>query len=273
MSSRSDPSIARSPNASARCRTPTWAGPAARREPRALGDRRRHRPAGAPRAPGPRFRLPEPADRLAQREGLVQTAPGATSACARSPSPTAGRRERALLDERSDALARDLLAPLSPAQRAKLVGRWRPSSACSPPGWSRSPPRNRERRRRATASRVLQGARRPLRGRIRLEGEPADRRRQSSSSPGCAGSRSAAARSSSPTATSSACGSPRRRAGSASGGGCCTSSSALARTDVARLETNRALQEAIALYRASGYEEVAPFNDEPYAHHWFEKRL
>ena len=47
----------------------------------------------------------------------------------------------------------------------------------------------------------------------------------------------------------------------------------LSRTKVARLETNRALQEAIQLYRASGYEEVAPFNDEPYAHHWFEKHL
>ncbi|WP_327590177.1 MarR family winged helix-turn-helix transcriptional regulator [Nonomuraea sp. NBC_00507] len=40
-----------------------------------------------------------------------------------------------------------------------------------------------------------------------------------------------------------------------------------------RLETNRSLTEAIALYRASGYREVEPFNDEPYAHHWFEKRL
>lgn len=40
-----------------------------------------------------------------------------------------------------------------------------------------------------------------------------------------------------------------------------------------RLETNRALTEAIALYRDSGYVEVAAFNDEPYAHHWFEKRL
>jgi DNA-binding MarR family transcriptional regulator/GNAT superfamily N-acetyltransferase len=39
------------------------------------------------------------------------------------------------------------------------------------------------------------------------------------------------------------------------------------------LETNRALTEAIALYRSAGYVEVAPFNDEPYAHHWFEKRL
>jgi DNA-binding MarR family transcriptional regulator/GNAT superfamily N-acetyltransferase len=42
---------------------------------------------------------------------------------------------------------------------------------------------------------------------------------------------------------------------------------------VLRLETNRALTEAIALYRRAGYLEVAAFNDEPYAHHWFEKRL
>jgi DNA-binding MarR family transcriptional regulator len=42
---------------------------------------------------------------------------------------------------------------------------------------------------------------------------------------------------------------------------------------VVQLETNRALTEAIALYRATGYREVAPFNDETYAHHWFEKRL
>jgi DNA-binding MarR family transcriptional regulator/GNAT superfamily N-acetyltransferase len=40
-----------------------------------------------------------------------------------------------------------------------------------------------------------------------------------------------------------------------------------------RLETNRALTEAIGLYRAAGYREVAPFNDEYYAHHWFEKTL
>jgi DNA-binding MarR family transcriptional regulator/GNAT superfamily N-acetyltransferase len=38
-----------------------------------------------------------------------------------------------------------------------------------------------------------------------------------------------------------------------------------------RLETNRTLEEGQALYRKCGYLEVAPFNDEPYAHHWFEK--
>ena len=40
-----------------------------------------------------------------------------------------------------------------------------------------------------------------------------------------------------------------------------------------RHETNRALGEAISLYRTAGYREVAPFSDEPYAHHWFEKTL
>ena len=40
-----------------------------------------------------------------------------------------------------------------------------------------------------------------------------------------------------------------------------------------QLETNRTLSEAQALSRKDGYEEVAPFNAEPYAHDWFEKRL
>lgn len=42
---------------------------------------------------------------------------------------------------------------------------------------------------------------------------------------------------------------------------------------VLHLETNGALTEAIQLYRRSGYQEVEAFNSEPYAHHWFEKRL
>jgi DNA-binding MarR family transcriptional regulator len=40
-----------------------------------------------------------------------------------------------------------------------------------------------------------------------------------------------------------------------------------------RLETNRSLTAAIRLYRSAGYVEVPPFNADPYAHHWFEKRL
>jgi ribosomal protein S18 acetylase RimI-like enzyme len=40
-----------------------------------------------------------------------------------------------------------------------------------------------------------------------------------------------------------------------------------------RLDTNRALTETIALCRATGWTEIQRFNEEPYADHWFEKRL
>jgi DNA-binding MarR family transcriptional regulator/GNAT superfamily N-acetyltransferase len=40
-----------------------------------------------------------------------------------------------------------------------------------------------------------------------------------------------------------------------------------------RLDTNRSLTEAHALYRSEGYQEIPRFNDNPYADHWFEKRL
>ena len=40
-----------------------------------------------------------------------------------------------------------------------------------------------------------------------------------------------------------------------------------------RLETNASLAEAIALYRSTGYHEIPAFNDEAYAHHWFEKHI
>jgi DNA-binding MarR family transcriptional regulator len=40
-----------------------------------------------------------------------------------------------------------------------------------------------------------------------------------------------------------------------------------------RLDTNRALAEAITLYKKAGYAEIEAFNSDPYAHHWFEKRL
>jgi GNAT superfamily N-acetyltransferase len=40
-----------------------------------------------------------------------------------------------------------------------------------------------------------------------------------------------------------------------------------------RLDTNRALDEAKAMYRGAGYVEIPRYNDNPYANHWFEKRL
>ena len=40
-----------------------------------------------------------------------------------------------------------------------------------------------------------------------------------------------------------------------------------------RLDTNGALTEAQALYRREAFSEIPRFNDNPYAHHWFEKGL
>ena len=40
-----------------------------------------------------------------------------------------------------------------------------------------------------------------------------------------------------------------------------------------RLDTNRALAEAQALYRSAGYRAIERFNDNPYADFWFEKGL
>jgi len=42
--------------------------------------------------------------------------------------------------------------------------------------------------------------------------------------------------------------------------------------DSVRLETSAVLTEALALYRSAGWVEVPAFNDEPFADHWFEKR-
>jgi GNAT superfamily N-acetyltransferase len=42
---------------------------------------------------------------------------------------------------------------------------------------------------------------------------------------------------------------------------------------VAHIETSAVLAEALTLYASSGWTEVPPFNDEPFADHWLEKAL
>ena len=42
---------------------------------------------------------------------------------------------------------------------------------------------------------------------------------------------------------------------------------------VAHIETSAVLTEALALYRSAGWVEVPPFNEEPFADHWLEKTL
>ncbi|MGZ4453256.1 MAG: GNAT family N-acetyltransferase [Nocardioides sp.] len=43
--------------------------------------------------------------------------------------------------------------------------------------------------------------------------------------------------------------------------------------DLVRLDTNDALVEAIAMYQRAGYADIERYNDNPYARHFFEKRL
>jgi hypothetical protein len=42
---------------------------------------------------------------------------------------------------------------------------------------------------------------------------------------------------------------------------------------IVKLDTNGTLVEAQAMYRSRGYREIGRYNDNPYAHHWFEKAL
>jgi DNA-binding MarR family transcriptional regulator/GNAT superfamily N-acetyltransferase len=42
---------------------------------------------------------------------------------------------------------------------------------------------------------------------------------------------------------------------------------------IVRLDTNKALSEAQAMYARRGYAAIERYNDNPYAHHWFEKRV
>jgi GNAT superfamily N-acetyltransferase len=43
--------------------------------------------------------------------------------------------------------------------------------------------------------------------------------------------------------------------------------------EVMQLDTNRKLVAARQLYLRNGYVSIKPYNSNPYAHHWFEKRL
>jgi GNAT superfamily N-acetyltransferase len=43
--------------------------------------------------------------------------------------------------------------------------------------------------------------------------------------------------------------------------------------DIVRLDTNGALSEAISMYERAGYVQVGRYNDNPWATHFFEKKL
>ena len=225
--------------------------------------------------------------RSLERQRLVTVEKGAADARVRRVRLTArGRRERALLDQRSDALARGLLDPLSSAQQARLlaamdeVERLLRASQVEVTVEDPETPDARwcvaqyyeEIGRRfemgfdpRVARQIGPDDMRPPRGAFLLArlrdrpvgsvvlwlppGQPAEMKRMwvAPEARGLGLGRRLLAE-------------VERRA-------------AKAGAKVLHLDTNRALVEAIALYRRSGFVEVPAFNDEPHAHHWFEKRL
>ena len=256
----------------------------------ALGDRRgRLRRASAARAARPRLGVREPAAACARgrraRRGRGRSAG--------PPRPhraltAAGRRERAVLDRASDELAASFLAPLNARQRERLVGRDGRGRAAA----DRRPGRDRGRRPRGPGRALL--PRRVLRpswtaastpGSISPAASPPMRREMRAA--GRRVPRRHAARRAGRLRRAQAA---RRRAGRAQAhvGAPTARGLGVGRRLLGELEARAAgraaatwcasrrtaaLTEAIALYRSAGYAEVPPFNDEPYAHHWFEKRL
>jgi DNA-binding MarR family transcriptional regulator/GNAT superfamily N-acetyltransferase len=225
--------------------------------------------------------------RALEADGLVRLEPSPSDRRIRVARLTpAGLSERALLDERSDDLATSILAPLDPLQRDEIVGAMRTVQRLL-----MAP---------AVEIRTLDPAARDAQRCIRAYFAELDRRSESGFDPSTGVS--AAPHELVPPAgrfliaylrdEPVGCGAVKHHPGAPSelkrmwvaesarglgiGRRLLTELEAYALrsgASVARLETNRALVEAIALYRSAGYVEVAAFNDEPFAHHWFEKQL
>jgi DNA-binding MarR family transcriptional regulator/GNAT superfamily N-acetyltransferase len=225
--------------------------------------------------------------RTLETEGLVSVAPSASDRRIRVARLTrAGLSERALLDKRSDDLAASILAPLDPGQRNKLVGAMRTVERLLTTS--------------AIEIRTVNPTDRDATRCIRAYFAELDRRSESGFDPSAG--ISAEPDELTPPAgcfliaylrdEPAGCGAVKHHPGAASevkrmwvaesarglgiGRRLLTELEAHAvrsGATVARLETNRALVEAIAMYRSAGYIEVPAFNDEPFANHWFEKHL
>lgn len=224
--------------------------------------------------------------RSLERQGLAQVRTGAGDGRVRRAALTsAGQRERKAYDRLSDALAKSVLAPLTPSQQSRLVGamaeverllrvaavdirREDPTSAdaraCIEAYYKEIGQRfetgfDPDKATPATPQDLT-----PPAGYLlvaRLEGQPI----------GCGALK-----------IKHATGEIKRLwvAGSARGLGVARRLMAVledtarkAGATIVQLDTNKALAEAQALYRSIGYQEVAAFNNDPYAHHWFRKQL
>jgi DNA-binding MarR family transcriptional regulator/GNAT superfamily N-acetyltransferase len=225
--------------------------------------------------------------RSLERAGLVALAPSERDRRIRVARLTAaGQAERAMLDARSDELARAVLEPLSASQCERLVGAMRDVE------------------RLLTASRVEI---------VAVDPEHPDARRCLAQYVAELNRRSRRGFDPSVGATALphelrppageffvaylhgeaiGCGAVKHHAGAPSeikrmwiapaARGLGLGRSLLARLEraarcsgarVARIETSAVLGEALGLYRSAGWIEVEAFNDEPFADHWFEKAL
>jgi len=226
--------------------------------------------------------------RALEADELVMVTPSDADGRVRVARLTAkGLAERALLDQRSDALAASILAPLPPDQRAELVAAMRtverlvtaslvelrevdPESADAQRCLRayvaelnrRAPDRGFDPRKGATAE---PHEVRPPNGAfvvVYLRGEPV----------GCGAVKHH------PGAVTDV----KRMWLAESARGLGLGRRLLERLEglarehgstEAHIETSDVLPEALALYRSAGYVEVAPFNDEPFADRWFSKPL
>jgi DNA-binding MarR family transcriptional regulator/GNAT superfamily N-acetyltransferase len=225
--------------------------------------------------------------RALEREGLVEVRPSPSDARVRTARLTRkGRAERALLDRRSDELAASVLAPLEERQRERLVDAMaeveRLLLASMVRIWVRDP-------REPAARACLQSYVAELGRRFDGGFDPAHSNPATdadltppsglflvatlgSDAVGCAGLR---LHGDHPAEVKRMWVSPRVR-GLGLGRrllGEVENRAAAQGVRVLRLETNSTLTEAVSLYRSAGYAEVAPFNDERFADHWFEKVL
>ena len=225
--------------------------------------------------------------RALEDDGLIRVVPSPTDARVRTATLTAaGRAERAMLDRRSDELAESFLAPLSERQRERLVTAMsdverlltaalveiRPVDPAHPDA------RSCFRRYFAELNRRSDTGFDPSRG---VSAEPDELRPPAGllliaylrgEAVGCGAVKHLGGGPSDikrmwVVDTARGLGIGRRLLGELE------ACAAAAGAPAARLETNRVLGEAIALYRSAGYVEVPAFNEEPFADHWFEKRL
>jgi DNA-binding MarR family transcriptional regulator/GNAT superfamily N-acetyltransferase len=225
--------------------------------------------------------------RALEAAGLVGVSPSPSDARIRVAHLTrAGRRERAALDRRSDELAGSLLAPLSAEQQMRLVGAMREVERLLVAASVQITPVDPERRdaQYCLAEYVAELNRRSARGfnpsvgatalphEVRppagqffvayLHGEPI----------GCGAVKH---HPDAPAEIKRMWIAPQAR-GLGLGRRLLETLEACARTGGARfayIETSAVLTEALSLYRSTGWVEVPPFNDEPFADHWFKKEL